>query len=176
MDEMKQAKQYTILILALAASLTSCTAVGRLLRPGPKVIHALPDQEQLVSPLHSGAAPVLEAITFQRGSFTLAESQKLKLETAITSWKNRSQPLLIAGFSSSSAVPDYGRVLSQRRAEAVRAALIELGFNAGSLHTTGYGSDITTLSPGDVVRIYEAKQQPPPAKLDTPTEAPPPAA
>lgn len=164
------------LTLAAAFALTSCTTVSRLINPGPKVIHALPDQEQLASPLYSGATPLMEALTFSRGSFTLAESQKLKLAESLSEWKNGKRPLLIAGFASSSSVPDYGRVLSQRRAEAVRAALIELGFNAGALHTTGYGSDITALSPGDVVRIYEAKQQAPAAEPEQPAAAPSPAA
>lgn len=173
---MKHLKALHLLLLpALSCTaLPSCSSLAGLLRTGPGIIHALADQEQLASPLSAGAAPIMTDLTFSRGSFSLAENQKTKLQEALAHWKNSKRPLLIAGFSSSSAVPEYGRVLSQRRAEAVRTALIELGFDAGALHTTGYGSDITALNPGDVVRIYEARQRPAPTSLEPPPDAAPP--
>lgn len=147
----------TLATLCLAAALTSCTSMGGIFSSGPKVIHALPDQEQLVSPLDPGVEPIMDAITFTRGSFALSEAQEMKLEKSLVEWKNSKRHLLLAGFASESSLPDHGRLLSQRRAEAVRTVLIKQGFDASALHTTGYGSDINALSPGDVVRIYDAK-------------------
>jgi hypothetical protein len=157
--------------------LPSCTAVSGLLRSGPKLIHALPDQEQLLSPLLTDATQVADSIPFTRSSFTLPETERLKLQERLATWKDGKKQLLIAGFASTSSVPDHGRTLAQRRAEAVRAALIEMGLSAGDMHTTSFGSDITALSPGDVVRIYEAKEQPLPAPpIDPLNASPPPAA
>lgn len=149
--------QRALATAALAGLLTSCSTVNRIIRPGPKVIHALPDQEQLASPLSPGVEPIIDAIPFQRDSFVLSPVQQGRLEQSLAEWKTSGRHLLLAGFASESSLPDHGRLLSQRRAEAVRAVLIQSGFDASALHTTGYGSDINALSPGDVVRVYAAR-------------------
>jgi outer membrane protein OmpA-like peptidoglycan-associated protein len=47
-------------------------------------------------------------------------------------------------------------MLSQRRAEEVRAVLISAGIEAATLHTIGYGNDIQNQVSGDFVRLYVA--------------------
>ena len=112
-------------------------------------------------------------IRFMRIRTPMAIFSLLVVLAGIVSMATKGLNLGLDFTGGTTAELNYAQPVDQ---EAVRAALIELGFNAGTLHTTGYGSDITALQPGDVVRVYEARQQPPAADPAPPADASPPAA
>jgi outer membrane protein OmpA-like peptidoglycan-associated protein len=63
--------------------------------------------------------------------------------------------LLIAGYAPPDLPQDHARALSERRAQAVRQRLIELGLDAAKIQTVGFGNDFSPSGPSSgVVVIY----------------------
>ncbi|MDY0205993.1 MAG: OmpA family protein [Pseudomonas sp.] len=54
---------------------------------------------------------------------------------------NPERKVLIEGFTDSTGSADYNLQLSERRAEAVKRALVRAGVNSNSLSTIGFGKD-----------------------------------
>lgn len=50
--------------------------------------------------------------------------------------------IIIAGFTDERGTEEYNRGLGERRAQAVRAALIDLGVNASRIQTVSFGKEM----------------------------------
>jgi outer membrane protein OmpA-like peptidoglycan-associated protein len=140
-------------VACLSLALPACSVVQSI-ATRTEVIHALSDQAQLGTPLGSNATTLGSDIAFPRNRYYLTNAQKARLIKFAPEWKASAKPIIIAGFTSSGGLPEYSRMLSQRRAEEVRSTLIDAGIEAANLHTVGYGSDIQSQPSGDVVRLY----------------------
>lgn len=157
MKPLSHKNRLCLLALCCVPLVPSCQVISSVVHGRPTVIHALPDQDEMASPLSDNAVSLAGDISFSSSRFTLSESQQNRLQKHAEEWKAAGKHLVIAGFASSDTLPDHARALSQRRAEAVRAALIAAGLDASLLHATGYGNDIATAKADDVVRIYGGK-------------------
>lgn len=94
-----------------------------------------------------GAGDLVSALNRSKFSFALASAEVPGemadfLKRAADEMKRlpRGHVLEIAGYTDSSGNPAKNITLSQKRAEAVRRALIEAGANADALVAKGYGS------------------------------------
>ncbi len=123
----------------------------------PKVIYALSPQKDLPSPLANQLTPNGAPIAFSPNRFLLSHRQLAALRTQAESWQSDTPTLLVLGFARRGLPSSYARVLSQRRAEAVRQALIDQGIDAAKVHTAGYGHDQPGLSAADEVRLFVVK-------------------
>jgi len=137
----------------LSLALPACSVVQSI-ATRTEVIHALSDQAQLSTPLSDTVNTLGTDITFPRNRFHLTNAQRARLLKSAPEWKASAKPIIIVGFASSGGLPEYSRMLSQRRAEEVRSALISAGIEAACLHTVGYGNDMQSQPGGDLVRLY----------------------
>jgi outer membrane protein OmpA-like peptidoglycan-associated protein len=146
---------HSVLAGCCCLAFSSC-AIIQSISQRTEVIHALSDQAQLGTPLSGNVSTLGSDVSFPRNRYSLTNAQQSRLLKAAPAWKAASRPIIIAGFASSGGLPEYSRILSQRRAEEVRAVLISAGIEAATLHTIGYGNDIQNQVSGDFVRLYVA--------------------
>jgi len=95
-----------------------------------------------VHPAPAAETVVLEGVNFRSGSAELDAASRIYLED-IAAWL-ASEPDLrveVRGHTDSVGDPQRNRILSRRRAEAVRQALVDLGLPAGSITAVGLGAD-----------------------------------
>lgn len=133
---------------------------------GEAVIYALAPQEALPSPLEQSLTLAAPPVVFARDRYDLSSRQQEALKPLAAQWQKDATPLLILGFAKRGLPTDYARSLSQRRAEAVREALINEGLDAALLHSAGYGHDQPKLGSGDEVKLFTM-----PAPAPTPAES-----
>ena len=88
-------------------------------------------------------AIVLEGVNFKTGTATLTETAKKTLMAAASILKNSAtdQQFEVAGYTDSVGNPDLNKQLSERRAKAVKAFLVEQGIAEKLLVAKGYGQD-----------------------------------
>ena len=135
------------------------------------VVYALGERDGFASPIASDLTPVCPALTFTGASHSTLGRHHLRLNQVAEVAKKEKHRLLIAGYTSPSLPQDYARALSERRAQDVRQRLIEMGVDAGSLHTLGLGNDFSPSGPSsDVVVIYHTTA--PAASVATTTSTP----
>ena len=87
-----------------------------------------------------GLVLTLSAVLFDVGKATLkpgAQSMVNELTAFLNEYDQRT--VLIEGFTDSSGSEDFNLTLSQRRAEAVRTALLYMGISAQRIQVRGYG-------------------------------------
>lgn len=87
-----------------------------------------------------GLVVVLQDVLFDVGQSTLREGARAKLDklAAILSHYPE-RHVLVQGFTDSTGKSDLNQTLSERRAEAVRDALIGMGVQTDRIETRGYG-------------------------------------
>jgi outer membrane protein OmpA-like peptidoglycan-associated protein len=94
----------------------------------------------------------LEQIFFDRGSYTLSPSESEKLAKVAAVLRGKSQDVSVIGFADTQGPAEFNRSLSQKRASAVRKALLGYGIG-GSLITSinGLGEDGPPIDTNDNV-------------------------
>lgn len=105
-----------------------------------------PDSEAGVPVNAMGCAPqagiVLEGVVFATGSNRLTADARQRLDRVAASLTQQAQVKAeVAGYTDSRGNAEANRRLSQRRAEAVVAYLVEKGIAADRLSARGYGQD-----------------------------------
>jgi peptidoglycan-associated lipoprotein len=65
-----------------------------------------------------------------------------KVQQVATAMKDSSKRLIIAGFTDERGTQEYNRGLGERRAQAVRQALIDAGISADRIQTVSFGSEM----------------------------------
>lgn len=83
-----------------------------------------------------------EPVYFGYDSFSVSDSELLKLETVASSLKGRKNDLIIAGFTDDRGTEEYNRGLGERRAQAVRESLISMGVGADRIQTVSFGEEM----------------------------------
>ncbi len=109
----------------------------------------LPERQEGVSFMGSNVdrnkfAPVY----FGFDSVTVAGGERGKIEEVAAFMKTGSNNLIIAGFTDERGTPEYNRGLGERRAQAVREALISAGADAGKIQTVSFGAEMPAASGG----------------------------
>ena len=101
-------------------------------------------------PVVLGCGSIVHGIGFDFDSDRIRPSSQMVIEALFEGLSAQSDGnIQIIGHSSSEGAADYNRDLSQRRAQSVVAALVELGLDAGTLSAAGRGEDEPIASNDD---------------------------
>lgn len=145
--------------LMLPLFLASCSGGSFFLLKNPAseaVVYALGPREGYTSPLNSGLKTACPALVFDGDGFKLDDSHEQAIHSVYASIKDdKKARLLIAGYARPDLPADHARSLSERRAQAVRQCLVELGADSANIQTVGFGNDFSFTGPSSgVVVIY----------------------
>lgn len=104
---------------------------------------ALPERQEGVSFLSSNVdrnkfAPV----HFGFDSYTVSGSEMGKVQQVAEFMQSAGNSVIIAGFTDERGTPEYNRGLGERRAQAVREALIRAGAPGGKIQTVSFGAEM----------------------------------
>ena len=81
-------------------------------------------------------------IHFGYDSYSVESQEQANIESVASALKSEGGSVIIAGFTDERGTPEYNRSLGERRAGAVRDALIGLGVSAGKVQTVSFGADM----------------------------------
>jgi peptidoglycan-associated lipoprotein len=157
---MKFPRTLSLALLATTLALTGC-AHKKGAGGGPGGVDGdfvtgspLPDREEGVSFLGGNVdrnrfAPVY----FAFDSYTVAGSERGKIQQVADYLRQGGGTVIIAGFTDERGTPEYNRGLGERRALAVREAIISAGGNGGKLQTVSFGAELPA-DPGSSESAY----------------------
>jgi peptidoglycan-associated lipoprotein len=84
-------------------------------------------------------------IFFGYDSYGVEPAEQTKLQQVVTVLKDSpANRLIIAGFTDERGTQEYNRGLGERRAQAVRQALIDAGVQVDRIQTVSFGSEMPT--------------------------------
>ncbi|MFZ4776363.1 MAG: OmpA family protein [Terrimicrobiaceae bacterium] len=75
-------------------------------------------------------------------SYEVSGAEKPKIEQVATAMKSSPGNLIVAGFTDDRGTEEYNRGLGERRAQAVRQALIDAGVPAAKIQTVSFGKEM----------------------------------
>lgn len=76
-------------------------------------------------------------------SYSVSSAEMPKIQQVATALRdNSSSRLIIAGFTDERGTQEYNRGLGERRAQAVRQALVEAGIASDRIQTVSFGSEM----------------------------------
>ncbi len=109
----------------------------------------LPDRQEGVSFLGSNVdrnkfAPVY----FGFDNHDVAASERGKIEQIAAFMREGGNTVIVAGFTDERGTPEYNRGLGERRALAVREAIIRAGGDGGKLQTVSFGAEMPAAEGG----------------------------
>lgn len=81
-------------------------------------------------------------VYFGFDSCAISAGEQNKLETVASFLKDSQNTIILAGFTDERGTPEYNRGLGERRAQAVRSALISQGVDANKLQTVSFGAEM----------------------------------
>lgn len=103
----------------------------------------LPERQEGVSFLGENVdrnrfAPVY----FGFDSYAISPGERGKIEQVAGSLQSGSHTIIVAGFTDERGTPEYNRGLGERRAQAVRQAVIAAGGDGDRLQTVSFGAEM----------------------------------
>lgn len=81
-------------------------------------------------------------VQFGYDSFSVSDSELMKVEQVATAMKSMKNTIIIAGFTDERGTEEYNRGLGEKRAQAVREALISMGVSGGRIQTVSFGEEM----------------------------------
>jgi len=87
-------------------------------------------------------------VYFAYDSFSVSDSELNKIQQVASAMKSMSKTLIIAGFTDERGTEEYNRGLGEKRAQAVREALISQGVSGGRIQTVSFGEEMPADSGG----------------------------
>jgi peptidoglycan-associated lipoprotein len=103
----------------------------------------LPDRQDGVSFLASNVnRSQFEPVRFGFDSYVVDGSEMSKVEAVAGYLRTQKSTVIIAGFTDERGTPEYNRGLGERRALAVREALLRAGVDAALLQTVSFGEEM----------------------------------
>ncbi len=87
-------------------------------------------------------------VQFGYDSFEVSSSEMNKVEAVAEALKGSRNDMIIAGFTDERGTEEYNRGLGERRALAVREALIAKGISGGRIQTVSFGEEMPVDSGG----------------------------
>jgi len=81
-------------------------------------------------------------VYFAYDSFEVSGEEQSKVQQVASAMKSASGKLIIAGFTDDRGTEEYNRGLGERRALAVRQALISAGMPADRIQTVSFGMEM----------------------------------
>lgn len=146
-------------LVAAALLLPSCSGGPFAFFGNPAaeaVVYALGPREGYTSPVNTSLKAACPALVFSNDGFKLTAAHEQAISAVHASVKeDKKARLIVAGYAPPGLPPDHARSLSERRAQAVRQRLIELGIESINIQTVGFGNDFSFSGPSSgVVVIY----------------------
>jgi len=83
---------------------------------------------------------------FSFDSYSVEPGESSKIQQVSSALSSGSDRLIIAGFTDERGTQEYNRGLGERRAQAVRQALIDAGISADRIQTVSFGSEMPANS------------------------------
>jgi len=147
---MKLIRLFSITLLALAAlSLAGCTkgkkgTCGGGASDGDYVNGTpLPDRQEGVSFLGSNVdRNKFRPVYFGFDSYAIGGGEHAKIQEVADFMRSAPNTLILAGFTDERGTPEYNRGLGERRAQAVREALIRAGADGSKIQTVSFGAEM----------------------------------
>jgi peptidoglycan-associated lipoprotein len=103
----------------------------------------LPDRQEGVSFLSSNVDRAkFSPVYFGFDSTSVGGEERGKIEQVAQFMQSGGNSVIIAGFTDERGTPEYNRGLGERRAQAVREALIRAGAGAGKIQTVSFGAEM----------------------------------
>jgi outer membrane protein OmpA-like peptidoglycan-associated protein len=116
---------------------------------GCAITPVIPEPVVPVKPVALPPADILEGVNFASGSSDLLpESIDVLLELAFTLQENPERRIEVRGHTDATGNAALNLDLSQRRAQSVRASLIDMGVAPGRITAVGYGQDFPIADNG----------------------------
>lgn len=81
-------------------------------------------------------------VQFGFDSITVGGGERAKIDQVATSMQSAGNTVIVAGFTDERGTPEYNRGLGERRALAVREALIQAGADASKIQTVSFGAEM----------------------------------
>jgi peptidoglycan-associated lipoprotein len=81
-------------------------------------------------------------IYFAFDSFAIGSGESGKIDEVANFLKGAPNTLILAGFTDERGTPEYNRGLGERRAQAVRDALIHAGADGSRIQTVSFGAEM----------------------------------
>lgn len=97
-------------------------------------------------------------VQFGFDSFQVSGSEMPKVQAVAQAMKSSSADLIIAGFTDERGTEEYNRGLGERRALAVREALISQGISGGRIQTVSFGEEMPA-DPGSGEAAWAANRR-----------------
>ncbi|MEM7148132.1 MAG: OmpA family protein [Verrucomicrobiota bacterium] len=123
---------------------------------------ALPSRNESVSFFGPGSSNVQRNLFapvyfgFDRSDISGTELAKVSAVAQFLKSEGKNNTVIVAGFTDSTGTQEYNRQLGERRALAVRAALVAQGINPSRVHTVSFGEDMPA-SPGNAAANRRAE-------------------
>lgn len=103
----------------------------------------LPDRQEGVSFLGSNVdRSRFRPVYFAFDSYAIDGTERGKIDEVASFLKSAGNNVIIAGFTDERGTPEYNRGLGERRAQAVREALIRSGVDSGKVQTVSFGAEM----------------------------------
>lgn len=81
-------------------------------------------------------------VYFDYDSYSVPGAEQSKIEQVASSVRSSGNTVIVAGFTDERGTEEYNRGLGERRAIAVREALIAAGVSAAKVQTVSFGEDM----------------------------------
>jgi peptidoglycan-associated lipoprotein len=81
-------------------------------------------------------------IYFAFDSYSISSVEMAKVQSLASAMRNFKNSIIIAGFTDERGTDEYNRGLGERRAQAVRNALIALGIDGNRIQTVSFGKEM----------------------------------
>ncbi|CAN5795705.1 peptidoglycan-associated lipoprotein Pal [soil metagenome] len=98
------------------------------------------------------------AVHFGYDSITVSDSELMKIEKIASAMKSSGKTLIIAGFTDERGTDEYNRGLGEKRAQAVRDALISMGVSGAKIQTVSFGKEMPA-DPGSNEAAWAANRR-----------------
>lgn len=147
---MKLIRLFSLALLALATlSFTGCTKGKKGLGGGGAsdgdYVNGtpLPDRQEGVSFLGSNVdRSKFRPVYFGFDSYQISPGEHGKIQEVADFMRSAPNTLILAGFTDERGTPEYNRGLGERRAQAVREALIHAGADGSKIQTVSFGAEM----------------------------------
>ena len=138
---------YVLLVLALGLGLTGCNKKKGGLYAGVDgdYVTGTPLGERFEGANFFGASVTrgqFAPVYFAYDSFEVSGAEQSKVQQVATAMKASSKKVIVAGFTDDRGTEEYNRGLGERRALAVRQALIGAGIPADRVQTVSFGKEM----------------------------------
>jgi peptidoglycan-associated lipoprotein len=140
----------TTLIAAFALALPACQNLGKKKQDGSAGADgdyvsgtALPERQEGVSFLGSNVdRSRFSPVYFGFDSYEVSGSETGKIRQVAEFLGSGGASVIVAGFTDERGTPEYNRGLGERRALAVRQALVAAGANPAKVQTVSFGAEM----------------------------------